>query len=42
VLARAAHLKIFLSHSPERYPKPAAGVNGFPFEGPPSSIHQPR
>ena len=29
VLAGAPHHQIFLSHSPESYPKPAARVNGF-------------
>ena len=30
VLARAPHHQVFLSHSPERYPKPGSRVNGFP------------
>jgi hypothetical protein len=31
VLACAPHHQVFLSHSPERYPKPAPRVNGFRF-----------
>ena len=38
VLARPADDKIFLSHSPERYPKPGMRVNGFQIDPPSSTI----
>jgi hypothetical protein len=33
VLACAPNDQVFLSHSPERYPKPVPRVNGFRWEG---------
>ena len=41
VLAGAPHHQIFLSHSPERYPKLLPRVNGFPFRASVSTIYLP-